>query len=85
MHSSNGAGTQPEDGALNSLSVRSLFSGDDEPRINTDQSQKNSTVEAKNGSVQVAADLETVNPGEYIKHESKEEAADTSTVKDYSQ
>ncbi len=85
MHSSNGAETQPEDGALNSLSVRSLFSGDDEPRINTDQSQKNSTVEAKNGSAQVAADLETVNPGEYIKHESKEEAADTSTVKDYSQ
>jgi len=40
-----------------------LFSGDDEPRINTDQSQKNLTVEAKNGSVQVATDLETVNPG----------------------
>ncbi len=66
IQSSNGPENQPEDDALTSLNVNPLFSGGGEPEVRTYEHQKGSIVEENIGS-QVAADLEAVNPGNYVK------------------
>jgi hypothetical protein len=66
IRSSNGPDNQPEDDALTSLNVNPLVSGGGEPEARTYEHQKGSIVEENIGS-QVAAGLQAVNPGNYVK------------------
>ncbi len=66
IQSSNGPENQPEDDALTSSNVNSLFSGGGQPEVRTYEHQKGSIVE-ENIGFQVAADLQVVNPGNYVK------------------
>jgi len=66
IQSSNDPENQPEDDALTSSNVNSLFSGGGQPEVRTYEHQKGSIVEENIGS-QVAANLQVVNPGNYVK------------------